>query len=67
MFMNTGQCYIDEHMSVLEDRVSHGEATGGGLLTYLLANTDMSREQVYINITELLLAGVDTVCKSCCI
>ena len=58
-----GQCYIDEHIALLEERLSGGETMeGGGLLTYLLTNTKMTREQIYINITELLLSGVDTVC-----
>ena len=33
----------------------------GEYLTHLLANTDMSLKDVYGSITELILAGVDTV------
>lgn len=34
----------------------------GGLLTHLLIAKEMSVEEIYANVTEMLLAGVDTVC-----
>lgn len=33
----------------------------GGLLTYLLVAKEMNIEEIYANVTEMLLAGVDTV------
>lgn len=33
----------------------------GGLLTYILVAKEMSVEEIYANVTEMLLAGVDTV------
>lgn len=33
----------------------------GGLLTYMLVAKEMSIEEIYANVTEMLLAGVDTV------
>ena len=34
---------------------------GGKFLTHLLSNTNLTMSQIYANVTELLLAGVDTV------
>lgn len=34
----------------------------GGLLTHMLVTREMSIEEIYANVTEMLLAGVDTVC-----
>jgi len=34
----------------------------GGLLTHMLITKEMSLEEIYANVTEMLLAGVDTVC-----
>lgn len=39
----------------------------GGLLTHLLIAKEMSVEEIYANVTEMLLAGVDTVCVSVCV
>lgn len=48
-------------MAEIEAQVSGGEPAEGMYLTYLLSSDQMSRAQVYISITELLLGGVDTV------
>ena len=47
----------------MEKRLEAGEAVAekGELLSYLLCSRNMSREEVYANVTELMLAGVDTV------
>lgn len=39
----------------------------GGLLTHMLITREMSVEEIYANVTEMLLAGVDTVrvCLCC--
>ena len=59
----TGKVYIDEHIENMEKRLDMGEAVAekGELLSYLLGSRNLSREEVYANVTELLLAGVDTV------
>ena len=33
----------------------------GGLLTYLFLSQELTLEEIYANMTEMLLAGVDTV------
>lgn len=38
----------------------------GGLLTHMLVTREMTIEEIYANVTEMLLAGVDTVCKCVC-
>lgn len=39
----------------------------GGLLTHMLVTREMSVEEIYANVTEMLLAGVDTVrVRLCC-
>lgn len=42
-------------------QLQRGEKVTGGLLTYLLVAKEMSIEEIYANVTEMLLAGVDTV------
>lgn len=42
-------------------QVQSGELPNGLYLTYLLSSDKLSRAEIYISITELLLGGVDTV------
>ncbi|KAM4558152.1 sterol 26-hydroxylase, mitochondrial [Odontesthes bonariensis] len=51
---------IDKKMEVIQQCVNNKEDLEGEYLTYLLSNTQMSIKDVYANIAELLLAGVDT-------
>lgn len=51
-------------MEVLQQRLDDNQDVEGQYLAYLLSNTQMSMKDVYGNISELLLAGVDTVKKS---
>ena len=55
---------IDKKMEVLQQRLDDNQDVEGQYLAYLLSNTQMSMKDVYGNISELLLAGVDTVKKS---
>lgn len=48
-------------MRDIQQRVDKNEDVEGEYLTYILSNTEMSLKDVYASITELLLAGVDTV------
>lgn len=48
-------------MAEIEAQVGSTEPSEGLYLTYLLASDKMSRAEVYISVTELMLGGVDTV------
>lgn len=50
-------------MEVLQQRLDDNQDVEGQYLAYLLSNTQMSMKDVYGNVSELLLAGVDTVKK----
>lgn len=52
---------IDRRVAEIQTRVDSGEPGEGLYLTYLLSSDKLSRAEVYICITELLLGGVDTV------
>ncbi|XP_068184840.1 sterol 26-hydroxylase, mitochondrial [Antennarius striatus] len=51
---------IDKKMKFIQQRLDSNQRVEGEYLTYLLSSTDMSTEDVYGSVTELLLAGVDT-------
>lgn len=53
-------------MAVEAEKVSRGEKVKGRYLTYFLSQTGLPMKTVYSNVTELLLAGVDTVRISLC-
>ncbi|KAJ6634317.1 hypothetical protein lerEdw1_014081, partial [Lerista edwardsae] len=54
-----GKKLIDQRMVELEKLMDQGEAPSG-YLTYLLTSGQLSPEELYGSIAELLLAGVDT-------
>jgi len=60
-----GKSYIDEKLDDLEKAMEEGrdiaEEEGGKFLTHLLSSQNLSMRQIYANVTELLLSGVDTV------
>ncbi|KAJ1160035.1 hypothetical protein NDU88_000537 [Pleurodeles waltl] len=53
--------HIDKRMAEVAEKVSRGEAVEGKYLTYYLAQEKLSMKAIYGNVTELLLAGVDTI------
>ncbi|XP_067843016.1 sterol 26-hydroxylase, mitochondrial-like [Heptranchias perlo] len=55
---------VDKKMAQIKDRLERGQSVEGQYLTYLLANEKMSQSELYSNITELLLAGVDTTANT---
>ncbi|XP_035984285.1 sterol 26-hydroxylase, mitochondrial [Fundulus heteroclitus] len=54
------QKLVDRRMAELKAQVCSGEPAEGMYLTYLLSSDKMSRAEVYISVTELMLGGVDT-------
>lgn len=48
-------------MTAETEKVARGEKVEGRYLTYFLTQTGLPMKTVYSNVTELLLAGVDTV------
>uniref|UniRef100_A0A4W5PKL6 Cytochrome P450, family 27, subfamily C, polypeptide 1 n=1 Tax=Hucho hucho TaxID=62062 RepID=A0A4W5PKL6_9TELE len=55
------QIHVDKRLGEIQDLVSRGEKVKGGLLTHMLVTREMNLEEIYANMTEMLLAGVDTV------
>lgn len=53
--------HIDQRMTAEAEKISLGEKVQGRYLTYFLSQTGLPMKTVYSNVTELLLAGVDTV------
>lgn len=52
---------INRKMELIQQRLDNNQNVEGEYLTYLLSNTQMSIKDVYGSVSELLLAGVDTV------
>uniref|UniRef100_UPI0037E7DECE sterol 26-hydroxylase, mitochondrial isoform X2 n=1 Tax=Semicossyphus pulcher TaxID=241346 RepID=UPI0037E7DECE len=57
---DVAQTLIHRRVAEIQAQVCRGEQTEGMYLTYLLSSDKLSRAEVYISITELLLGGVDT-------
>ncbi|TSK92909.1 Sterol 26-hydroxylase, mitochondrial [Bagarius yarrelli] len=51
---------IDRKLEDIQKHLDAGQEVKGEYLSYLLANTNMSKKDVYGSVAELLLAGVDT-------
>lgn len=56
-----GQKLIDRRLAEIEAQVRSDQPAEGLYLTYLLSSDKLTRSEVYITVTELLLGGVDTV------
>lgn len=56
-----GQIHVDKRLSEIKKKMNKGEEIKGGLLTHMLVTREMNLEEIYANMTEMLLAGVDTV------
>ncbi|XP_073404049.1 cytochrome P450 27C1-like [Dendrobates tinctorius] len=54
------QIHVDKKLREIESQLQKGEEVKGGLLTSLLISKELSVEELYANMTEMLLAGVDT-------
>ncbi|TKS71513.1 25-hydroxyvitamin D-1 alpha hydroxylase, mitochondrial [Collichthys lucidus] len=53
--------HIDQRLTTEAEKVARGEKVEGRYLTYFLSQTGLPMKTVYSNVTELLLAGVDTI------
>ncbi|KAK3536975.1 hypothetical protein QTP86_029304, partial [Hemibagrus guttatus] len=53
--------HIDQRLKEEEQKLARGEEVEGRYLTYFLSRAGMPMKSVYSNVTELLLAGVDTI------
>ncbi|KAG7261109.1 hypothetical protein CRUP_001044 [Coryphaenoides rupestris] len=57
---NFSQVHVGRRLEKLRGQMERGEDVRGGLLTHMLVTMEMSLEEIYANVTEMLLAGVDT-------
>uniref|UniRef100_A0AAZ3NSL8 25-hydroxyvitamin D-1 alpha hydroxylase, mitochondrial n=1 Tax=Oncorhynchus tshawytscha TaxID=74940 RepID=A0AAZ3NSL8_ONCTS len=53
--------HIDQRLKEEAEKVARGEEVEGRYLTYFLTRTGLPMKTVYSNVTEMLLAGVDTI------
>ncbi|KAI1891084.1 hypothetical protein AGOR_G00160260 [Albula goreensis] len=53
--------HIDQRLQEEAERLARGEEVEGRYLTYFLSRQGLPMKTVYSNVTELLLAGVDTI------
>ena len=60
-YPTTAKGHIDQRLEKEAEAVAKGEQIEGRYLTYFLSRAGMPMKSVYSNVTELLLAGVDTV------
>uniref|UniRef100_A0A8D0HEB5 Cytochrome P450 family 27 subfamily C member 1 n=1 Tax=Sphenodon punctatus TaxID=8508 RepID=A0A8D0HEB5_SPHPU len=54
------QIHVDNKLKDIQTLLNQGEEVNGGLLTYLLMSKELTMKEIYANMTEMLLAGVDT-------
>lgn len=62
-----GCIHVDKRLTEIKAQLERGEEVKGGLLTHMLISKEMNMEEIYANLTEMLLAGVDTVCVCVCV
>ena len=56
----TGKSIIDKKIQEIEVKLASGQELHG-FLSYLLSNKTLSQGEIYSNVTEMMLAAVDTV------
>ncbi|KAK2497739.1 hypothetical protein MC885_014296, partial [Smutsia gigantea] len=54
------QIHVDNKLRDIRCQMDRGQKVTGGLLTYLFLSQELTLEEIYANMTEMLLAGVDT-------
>ncbi|KAL2774420.1 cytochrome P450 27C1 isoform 1 [Daubentonia madagascariensis] len=55
-----GQIRVDNKLRDIQNQMDRGQRVRGELLTYLFLSQALTLEEIYANVTEMLLAGVDT-------
>ncbi|XP_073864890.1 cytochrome P450 27C1 isoform X3 [Macaca fascicularis] len=55
-----GQIHVDNKLRDIQYHTDRGRRASGGLLTYLFLSQALTLQEIYANVTEMLLAGVDT-------
>lgn len=63
LFPNIGRKRIDKKCMEIEKELSEGREVSG-LLSKLIASGNMSQNELYSNISELMAAAVDTVSRT---
>ncbi|XP_034022715.1 25-hydroxyvitamin D-1 alpha hydroxylase, mitochondrial [Thalassophryne amazonica] len=56
--------HIDQRLTAEAEKVVQGEKIEGRYLTYFLSQTGLPMKTIYSNVTELLVAGVDTIANT---
>ena len=59
--INPGEQLVQQKMEEIQEKVRLGQPVEGEYLTHLLLSEQMTVSEILGSITELLLAGVDTV------
>ncbi|XP_030864653.2 cytochrome P450 27C1 [Gorilla gorilla gorilla] len=54
------QIHVDNKLRDIQYQMDRGQRVSGGLLTYLFLSQALTLQEIYANVTEMLLAGVDT-------
>ncbi|KAK2853864.1 hypothetical protein Q5P01_006525 [Channa striata] len=52
--------HVNKRLTDIKAQLERGEEVKGGVLTHMLVTKQISLEDIYANVTEMLLAGVDT-------
>lgn len=53
--------HVNKRLGDIKSQIEQGKEVKSGLLTHLLLTKELNMEEIYANLTEMLLAGVDTV------
>ncbi|XP_070928597.1 cytochrome P450 27C1 [Macaca nemestrina] len=56
----SSQIHVDNKLRDIQYHTDRGRRASGGLLTYLFLSQALTLQEIYANVTEMLLAGVDT-------
>ena len=60
MLTVSGEALIENKLKQIEAKLSRGEEVSG-FLAHLVTNGNLSRDEIYTNIIDLMVAAMDTV------